>query len=426
MLSANSTVAPAINARMVWPTGPSPGIYVAPSQGAIDAVIERYEREAPGEMMYCEAAGESAQTSIALGERGIFSNGLRRAPNGSLIILGPMDMTQESWEDCAARILCSSNLVDGANHRVVVLARTPSRMTLHADLALMLQLDEAPGYVDPTLRGRVSETGEFLEMDRFVEGPVRPVASPPIVPIVTVPPQIAGILKRALAYRPYGMIMVGSWGLGEHRHALLEAVIPLTDEVGPVARIQPNFRGEYGRGDSDLSVRCPDIPIYPSIESALAFGHRRIIIERPDAGGAAMLKAASHACLLVDAPAEDVSGAVLRTLPTTPRDGIRTLDVLTAVLCAGEIADVQGRHRIWDAYIARADLPPHGDSERDWDYVQNQRVLRWEDALEDLIARGIITREGAKSALDTMDVRKVLRADKGAKRPRHNSLTPRG
>jgi hypothetical protein len=231
------------------------------------------------------------------------------------------------------------------------------------------------------------------------------------VPSVTVPTEIVGVLRRALAYRPHGMILVGSSGLGERRHALLEALLSLTGEAGPVARIQPNFRGEYGTGDSELSVRCPDIPVCPSIESALAFGYRRMIIERPDTGRAAMLKAASHACLLVDAVAEDVSGALLRTLPTSPWDGIRTLDVLTAVICAGEVADSQG-HRIWDAYIARADLPPQGDSERGWDYVQNHRVLRWEDGLEDLVAREIITRENAEKAIDTLDVRKVLRADR--------------
>jgi hypothetical protein len=393
----------------VWPDGPTAGIYVATSQAAIDALIARYEREAPGHVLYGEQAASGAESAIDLGESGIFSKGLLRAPSGTLVILGPMEMTQETWEDNGYRMWAARSLVDEAQHRVVILATTPSPSTLHSDLALLLQLEEEPGSVDETLRGNLIDGGEFVELTRFVNEQPAPILAPIVPPSIELPAELAGVLKKAIQFRPHGIIIVAEGRLRESRFELLEAVLPLTEHAGPAARIQPNFRGGYGRDDTPLSSRFAGVPVCASIESAYAHGYRRMLIERPDSAGAAMMKYAAQVCFLVDAYGEDVSGAFMSTLRPEPKDEHRSLQVLIAILCVSHIENAKGCFDICDAYIAHPDAPTYSDLERNWDYAENNRVIRWEDGLRSLVARELVTRAEAKQSLRRLEVDKALK-----------------
>lgn len=60
----------------IWPTGPTPGVYVTTSQDAINALLEAYEDATDGALIYAERAGSQWDSSIDLGEYGLWSSGL--------------------------------------------------------------------------------------------------------------------------------------------------------------------------------------------------------------------------------------------------------------------------------------------------------------------------------------------------------------
>ena len=109
----------------VWPDGPVPGVYVTTSQRAIDAAIARYEAATDGALLYAEDAGRSSDAAIDLGEHGLFSRGMDRLPSGTLVVVGPVPLTQESWSDNKDRLNTAANLAYSSSLRVVVLAETP-------------------------------------------------------------------------------------------------------------------------------------------------------------------------------------------------------------------------------------------------------------------------------------------------------------
>lgn len=76
----------------IWPAGPKPGVYIATSQEAINALLANYSDASDGALVYAERAGEHWEGSIDLDEQGLWSYGLQRVPSGTLLVLGPLHL----------------------------------------------------------------------------------------------------------------------------------------------------------------------------------------------------------------------------------------------------------------------------------------------------------------------------------------------
>ena len=155
--------------------GPAAGVYVTDSKAAVEAAVTRYETATDGALLYAEDAGCNAAGAIELGEYGLFSNGLARAPSGTLVVVGPVEMAQEAWENNRDRMSAAAHLTLEAGLRVVVLCATPMPQNVRDDVVLLLR--EA-GWDDhelaASLRGIVAEDGALV-----ATVPVRPVAAFP-------------------------------------------------------------------------------------------------------------------------------------------------------------------------------------------------------------------------------------------------------
>ncbi len=257
----------------VWPDGPEPGVYVTTSQEAVDAAIAKYEAATDGALLFAENAGRSAEGAIDLGEYGLFSRGMDRLPSGTLVVVGPLPMTQESWEDNRDRLTTAAGLAYASSLRIIVLVDTPLPDNLHSDITLLLsdEGDGSDGELADVL-GVVTETGDLRVVQPFVDHRVEPDNTQPFTTKERLPMPLENALRLAVEKRPYGIIVLGVTPGDNARKAQLEAVLPLTEYAGPAVRIQPTFRSGYGKDDTPLSSHFVGLPIFPSIESAYAPG----------------------------------------------------------------------------------------------------------------------------------------------------------
>ena len=128
----------------IWPTGPAPGVYITTSQDAINALLRQYEEATDGELVYAEAAGSKAESAIDLGDYGLSSNGLARVPSGTLIIVGPLALTQENWNEAADKLGWACLRALSYGHRVAVLLETPQPDMLFKDVDLAVRGEDGP------------------------------------------------------------------------------------------------------------------------------------------------------------------------------------------------------------------------------------------------------------------------------------------
>jgi len=105
-----------------------------------------------------------------------------------------------------------------------------------------------------------------------------------------VPDDLALHLARAVSQRRTGLLLLGGRPGSVERELLFQAALSVTAPVGPVALVLP----AYQLGDAERYVqieespegtqrvysrRFPQLPIYPSVASAIASGYSRIAIE---------------------------------------------------------------------------------------------------------------------------------------------------
>jgi hypothetical protein len=57
------------------------------------ASVARYEEATDGDLVYAERAGSGWEGSIDLGEYGLWSAGIDRLPSGTLLVVGPIELT---------------------------------------------------------------------------------------------------------------------------------------------------------------------------------------------------------------------------------------------------------------------------------------------------------------------------------------------
>lgn len=397
-------------APQIWPTGPAAGVYVTTSQQAIDALLQRYDEATDGELVYAEAAGSGWEGAIDLGEYGLSSKGLARVPSGTLIVVGPLELNQGSWEDTAHKLewACMRAEMDG--HRVAVLIDTPQPDLMFKDVALAVQrVSPQSGECDPALAGIVTEDGDLLPRSPFVQPLALQRVSTAGAPTDALPPKAVELLTQRLQQRSSGFLVLSScvwtehWGMEQ-----IAAALPLTEDVGPVARIMSRNRGTPAK---DMLV--PDVvkglPFMTSIESAYAHGYRRMLIDSGYADFSDLMKYSDEVLFFVGGHSLEAEDALMETVRFRGFDRLsKVYERLVACIAVGPISVGDKTVHISDVFIPGAKaLQAGGEFDVIQKHVRKHRAVRWEDELTRLLDEGTVTPDQVRASLEHRRARVV-------------------
>jgi len=387
----------------IWPTGPKPGVYVTTSQDAINALLRQYDDATDGELVYAEAAGSQWESAIDLGEYGLSSNGLARVPSGTLIVVGPVVLTQENWSNAGEKLDWACLRASSYGHRVAVLVETPQEVMLFKDVELAVR-SVAPSGSDSheALTGVVTEEGELVAREPFVKLYRVPTVATFHAPTDALSPKVIELLQARLKERSTGFLMLSSYVWTEHwGMEPIAAALALTDFVGPVARIKSRDRGTPAK---DWMV--PDIvkrvPFLASIESAYAHGFRRIILDPGYAEFPELMKYSEEVLFFIGGHSLEVDEAIQDMARLRSFDDLDVVyEKLVACASVNPIPHAGQNFQISDMFVPGAHpLPAGADFEAVTKHIRKHRVLRWEDELAQLLEQGVVTPEGVKETLE--------------------------
>lgn len=386
----------------IWPAGPRPGVYITTEQKHINALLAAYDEATDGALMYAERAGSHWKSSIDLGEHGLWSSGLESVPSGTLLVLGPLEVNQQSWDDTSSRIDSACMNAQAYGHRIAVLLDTATPHTLFHDVDLMVRLKESDG--DDTheaLLGVVASDGELVERTRFVEALPVPVSRPSDAPLDPLPANALPFLRKALEQRPNGILLLGSGQIGEHWIAdLINAVLPLTDFAGPAARIRARRRSTPAK-DWNVPEAMKQLPFLPSIESAYSLGYRRMVID-PNYTDEELIDTYSNDVLFIAGSyGGSVDDAFLSGAKYRGSDDVdKALDQHIAILAVTQMKTSKTEARFADMYVPDGQYPDGEDKfEAVLTMLRNRRCLRVEAELERLLDAKLVTPAAVRKAL---------------------------
>lgn len=390
------------DAPHIWAAGPAPGVYVTTSHSAVNALLERYEEATDGALVYAERAGSHWEGSIDLGESGLWSNGLARVPGGTLVIVGPVELNQQSWEDSARRLEIACLHALNYEHRVVVLIDTQTPEAVCEDVLLMVRSVQPAGEdYDTALLGVVTEDGDLQRRAPFARPRPRPAAIRSVATIDAIPPAALPALRKAVAGRSSGLLLFGSAVLGEHAAIdLIAAALALTEHAGPAARIMPRKRSTPAK-DWQVPEAIKQLPFLPSIESAYDQGYRRMIYTSSYTDGELLLKYSDKVLLITGAFACDVMDVFMSTM----RGGgpIKEGELLARTIAMLGVTPIPTKH----GEVVASDFFVNSGSDnvqpKNFDeieqYLRANRVLRWEDEVGLLLDSGVVKATSLKKAL---------------------------
>jgi hypothetical protein len=389
----------------IWPTGPRPGVYLTTSEAAIDALILQYQEATDGEVFYAERAGTKHDAAIDLGDNGLWSNGLERVPSGTLLVLGPVDLDQQSWSEASERVEMACLRAENSSHRVAILFNTPAPEQLAADVTLMV-VERGEDDLDAQIVGTVLDNGTLLPGIDRTYGSLSVL--PSIAKTLSLPDSVTAHLQTALLNRATGILAMGSIADIENPGAdVAEAGLALTDYLGPAARIIPRHRGTMTKYDQ-VPDAIRQLPFLPSVESAYAHGYRRFLIDprytKPE----------------IIAPYLNDSFFISATYASTAEElalcvagnyGMHA-SMLPSLIAAVATAPVQTSKRVeilTDLYIGAEDATVD-DGEKVYDYLAQHRTLRIEDQLALLVRSGDLNLEDARQAgADNRTIKRLAR-----------------
>lgn len=387
----------------IWPAGPRPGVYITTQQDHINALLEAYEDATDGALLYAERAGNHWESSIDLGEDGLWSSGMQRVPSGTLLVLGPLEVNEQSWSDVGSRLesACLKALAYG--HRVAVLVNTESPDTLFHDIDLAVRMQEPEGGdAHQALRGVVTVTGELVTRAPFVEALPAPVFRPSVASLDAIPAAAVPLLKAALDRRPTGLLLLGNSEISEHWAAdLVNAALALTDFAGPAARIRPRSRSTPSK-DWDVPEAMRALPFLPSVDSAFSLGYRRIVIN-PTFTDADVVTAYSDRVLFIaggyGGSVDDLFLDAVR--PNGFQKVAEMFDQLIAVLAVTPLKTSRLDTSFADMYVPNGHRVEPGDRYAAvLKLLREHRCLRAEDELSGLLDQKRITPSAVKKAVE--------------------------
>ena len=386
-------------ALQVWPGGPPPGVYVTTSPQAISALLARYEEATDGGLVYAERAGSGWEGSIDFGEYGLWSAGIDRLPSGTLLVVGPIELDQQSWDDAAQRLEMACLHALNSDHRVAVLVKTPTPDMLCEDLVVLLQsASDEPSDTDCALAGLVAENGELQRRRPFAAAYPKPVAIRANVELEALPVSTREALRRELAIHTSGIVLFGSSEIADHTaYDQLAAGLALTEHAGAAARIMPRHRGTPAK-DWLVPEAIKALPFLPSIESAYAQGYRRMVISPHYSRGDVLLDY-DDVLFLGGTYGHGVADIALRLLTSSGQNELKILERIVAVLGLFPVSGRRGRAVASDLFV-RGTLPGPVSSEYSQleTFLQANRVICWEEELASLLDTAAVTVAGVKKA----------------------------
>ena len=386
----------------VWPAGPKPGVYVTTNQEHINALLAAYDEATDGHLVYAERAGNHWQGSIDLGEDGLWSAGMERLPSGTLLVVGPVELNQQSWSDAATRLEMACLHVQGSGHRVAVLVQTDTPDTLFHDLDLMVRMKEPEGDDShDALVGIVTETGDLVERSPFVTPQPAPVAWRSAAPLDALPPKSLPLLAKAFERRKTGFLLVGSSEIEEHRAVeLVNALLPLTDFAGPAARIKPRRRSTPAK-DWNVPDAIKALPFLPSVESAYSLGYRRMVINPTYTDGELLMQYGDEVLFIGGGYGSSVDDLFASSLRYRGLDMAKeALAVTVAVLAVTSLKTPMLHVGIADMYIPNGREPVGQDKfSAVLEMLREDRALRSEGELSELLDQKRVTPAAVKKAV---------------------------
>lgn len=373
----------------VWPGGPAPGVYVTTSDKAISALLARYEEATDGELVYAESAASGWDGSIDLGEGGLWSSGMNRVPSGTLIVVGPLELSQSDWRNSAERLQMACLRAQVSDHRVAVLINADDETeTLFRDLLSMVHSVQAAGDdCDAALRGVVTDEGDLVCRQPFARSAPAPQLVHVDPPMEALPSRALELLKQATEHKTAGILLLGSSAIQEH-YAIeqVAAALALTRGAGPVARIRPRVRSTPEK-DMQVPDAIKALPVMASIESAYAHGYRRMIVNLAYTSTQEIATYADDVLFIAGVhgmDACDVFMDAFRFAAVREEGGL--LRNLIAILGVGILETSAGTLMISDLFLPQ----PFDDSallkfEDVIRFLRANRVLRWEDEVSELL-----------------------------------------
>ncbi|MBP0597755.1 hypothetical protein J8I26_06560 [Herbaspirillum sp. LeCh32-8] len=378
----------------IWPAGPAAGVYITTSSKAIEALLESYEDATDGALVYAERAG-AHRNSIDLGDGGLWSSGLDRVPTGTLIVIGPLELNQQSWKSSSERLEMACLRAANYGHRIAVLCETPAHDTLPQDICLMVSAQQdGHELAKETLRGVVTEKGELEARSDFFASWPAPRPSKPSLAHAKAPANLLSYLSTALKPRKSGYIALGSAKIEEFAAMDLAAdVLGLTEHVGPAARILPRNRSTPSK-DWDVPEAIRALPYLPSLQSAYAQGYRRMIFNPVYADDDEIMEISSDAMLISTTfGTTDVSEIYWRAMRFPSKiDGNEVIDRVIALATTIEITGRQGNFTVSDLFIKSSDTASAVQRDEEIDeFLISNRVIDWETEVSELLDMKRIT-----------------------------------
>lgn len=378
----------------IWPTGPAPGVYVTHSQEAINALLEQYEEATDGALVYAERAGSHWEGSIDLGEGGLYSNGLQRVPSGTLIVVGPLQLDQQSWSESAGHLEMACLIARGSRHRVAVLLSTPTPESLCEDVHLMVRSTQPEGDTcEEALLGVVSAEGDLEVRQPFAQARPTLQGSRTVATTDAIPAAVRPHLEKALAENRTGLLVLGTSRIDDHAAIdLVSAALAMTDHAGPAARIMPRHRSTPAK-DWLVPDAIKQLPFLPSIESAYEQGYRRMIVAANYTPAEVLMDYSDDALLIVGTYSSDVGGAFVTSMRYSgPRSEGDLLEKVIAVLAVKYVHGDHGPSAVSDLYVRQKLSVPSPSNEDDLlDLLAEHRLVCWQDELREMLRAGTIT-----------------------------------
>lgn len=181
---------------------------------------------------------------------------------------------------------------------------------------------------------------------------------------------------------------------------IINAVLPLTEVLGPAERIKARNRSTPAK---DLLV--PDavkvLPILPSIQSAYALGYKRMVIDASYVEADVMLPRMGDVLFITGNYAGSASSAFMRTLYQSNPETERAVLAKTVAALAASPVEVNGKTiLIPDLYLPQDSNPSSLKKNREvFEYIDANRTLRWEDAARAALDAGEVTMDHLKQAM---------------------------
>lgn len=383
----------------IWPTGPAPGVYVTTSQAAINSLLARYEDATDGEIIYAEKAGSHWKGSVDLGEGGLWT--LDRVLSGTLVVVGPLELDQQSWEDSGRHLemACLTALVSG--HRVAVLVDSETPEAICEDVYLLVDSTQPEGEdYETALLGVVTEDGRLENRDPFARPRPRPLAIKSVATIDAIPPSARAPLQQALKGRTSGILLVGSSTFDDHVGIdLVASSLALTEDAGPAARIMPRHRGTPSK-DWLVPEAIKQLPFLPSIESAYDQGYRRMVFTGGYTRAESLLEFGSDVLFIGGDYGSQVDDIFMRTAIRSRQQEANLLSLTLAILGTKHIPGRRGDAVVSDLYIAQDGAKPAESAcyAEIQEFIREHRTLRWQDEMTRLLDGGAITLSAIKKA----------------------------